>query len=221
MTQKICKLKKEDCIKSFECEWIVGKGCKPRENAKAPSAEKLNFTALPLDVKKLIIAKLSAKNATGLRLTDKENYKLIDSVKFTNNDYLELGLKPFTARVLKILEKYGKTFRKDVIATPRRFGELPTSSEAMEKIKTSNILNLDDNKFDIISIAMKKDPTIFRTALKKNIIRGLELSTLRNQHYFIFHDVKSARNTEQLIDIVINTVGKNYDESYWYAATRK
>jgi sporulation-control protein spo0M len=62
---------------------------------------KFNFLDLPINIKNLIIIRLSSK-----KCTNKENCNISNSVKFTNDDYIELNQKPYMQKILKILNKY-------------------------------------------------------------------------------------------------------------------
>jgi hypothetical protein len=227
MSRKVCNLKKSECEKSSECEWIVGKGCVPR--SKPPSNQNEGFDSLPRDVKKLIASKLSPKNATMLKLTNKENKGIIGDIKLTDADYLEYGMKPYAKDLLISLHKYAKTYRQKLAKSLTR--PQPTWEEtkgAKESIKQQ--LPQSHPKLTNLSLVMKKDPNAAIRKLNFEASRAISMLESRNAlenklEYTtkakIEKDIKQIRTTRELEDYVFDTVHKEYNKSYWYVLTQK
>jgi hypothetical protein len=221
-TYKPCNYRKQECLEhNFECNWIVGKGCKPRDNAKPPSNENaLNYTALPRDVKEIIQSKLNPKNSTALKLTNRENNELIKSIKFSPKDYLEYGLKPYAKQLLKNLTKYEKTFRKDLKmeATPC-IGE-SCGHRSVKKVITSEAVNFDDKKLRNLSALMNKDFDSYKNKLNDSVTKGLKhckpmnFSTLfPRKPKYEFDEIKTKK---ELYDYITYQVARDYSKSYHY-----
>jgi hypothetical protein len=230
-----CNYNKSDCLeRNFECQWIVGQGCFPREGAKPPSpnSDKLDFTSLPPDVKKLISSKLSVKNATALKATDKENYKLITGIKYTNDDYMEYALKPYTKKILKSLKTYEKTFRKDVdTAVKSLFKSPPDSPDSyyesppykspeldpiINKLNSA-ILNDDDPRFVSASTIMKKNPVSNKTEIKTAVLAGLSYANRPNLPNDPNYDLNEIKTMNELKKYITYKVAKDYQKSYRYS----
>jgi hypothetical protein len=219
-----CKYKKLDCLHhNFECDWIVGKGCKPREGAEvpSPSTNAINFTALPPDIKEIIRSKLSPKSIAALKATNKEHNELL-SIKFKSADYLEYGLKPYSKQLLKNLTKYEKTFRKDLRSeyhppsTPEYL--LPRGHQSVQKVLTSTAVNFDDAKFENLSTLMNKKSDSYKEKLNSAVKKGLRYCNERNYNPLPIkpdYDFDEIETEKELYEYITYQIARDYRKSYY------
>jgi hypothetical protein len=224
----ICKLNKDACQASFECEWIVGKGCRPRKGATAVPNASINFTDLPPDVKKLISSKLTGKNAAAFKATNKENRALVPKVTFTKDDYFTLAVKPYAKDLLHSLSrtKGGKTYRT-IVMQPDYYNNLINTHvfNAKNKVITEHVNAVDTSKLRKLSKVMEKNADSVERELKLYIKSALD--AVPNMRYNNLPerpkdaDFKNISSMKELKEFIKNTVINDYYQNYWYARNNK
>jgi hypothetical protein len=213
----ICKLNKDACQASFECEWIVGKGCRPRKGAIAVPNASINFTDLPPDVKKLISSKLTGKNAAAFKATNKENRANIPKVQFTEEDFISLAVKPYAKQVMSSLKpsRGGKTYR-DYLMIP--YNQVTV---AKNRVIDNHVNAIDTSHLHRLSKVMGKSGRSIELEVKRYVKEALD-----NAPHIEYEDLpkkpketdlKKIKSMEELKDYIQSTVVNDYSSHYWYA----